>query len=257
MGGSCQRSSDVVSRAQKVLAVEDSGRMSDVPAPLEVAGIRNFGWVVPNLVARGEQPPLEASTFAALRELGIGSVVSLRPDGEQPTGKSAARWPEYFVQHERMLAEEAGLRFGHAPVEDFSAPTPDDVAQALSALDTSVAERPAAYVHCRAGAGRAGVISGAWLIAHGGSGNQAAALYEAFMQHVIETRQMSKDETYAMLLRVSQPHVWWALLQIAEALGSPVTRPFALLPPERPPQADSWPRTFAEALQPWTRAAGL
>ena len=231
--------------------------MSDVPAPMEVAGIRNFGWVVPNLLARGEQPPLEAATFHTLRELGIGSVVSLRPDREQPTGKSAARWPEYVVEQERELASQAGLRFAHAPVEDFSSPTPDQVAQGLRVLDRAVADRPAVYVHCRAGAGRAGVISGAWLIAHGGSGDQAAALYEAFMQHVIETRQMSADETYAMLLRVSQPQVWWALLEIAEALGSPVTRPFGLLPPQKPPQADTWPRTFAEALQPWTRAAGL
>jgi len=236
---------------------QDFERMSDVPAPIEVAGIRNFGWVVPNLLARGEQPPLEAATFEGLRELGIRSVVSLRPDREQPTGKSAARWPEYRVEDERELAQEAGLRFAHAPVEDFSAPTPDNVAHALKALDAEVADAPAVYVHCRAGAGRAGVISGAWLIAHGGSGNQAAALYEAFMQHVIEARQMSADETYAMLLRVSQPHVWWALLQIAEALGSPVTRPFGLLPPHKPPQADSWPRTFAEVLRPWTRAAGL
>jgi protein tyrosine phosphatase (PTP) superfamily phosphohydrolase (DUF442 family) len=231
--------------------------MSQLPAPMHVAGIRNFGWVVPNLLARGEQPPLERATFEALRELGIGSVVSLRPDREPPTASSAGRWPEYVVGEERRLAEVAGLRFAHVPVVDFSSPTPDNVAQALTALDEHVAEAPAVYVHCRAGAGRAGVIGGAWLIAHGGSGDQAAALYEAFMRHVIETRQMSADESLAMLLRVSQPHVWWALMQIAEALGSPVTRPFGLLPPERPPQADTWPRTFAEALQPWARAAGL
>lgn len=222
-----------------------------LPIPTEVAGIRNFAWVVPGLLARGEQPPLEASTFETLRDQGLHAVLSLRPDREPPTGTSAARWPEYIVEQERDLVEAAGMRFWHVPLEDFSPPTPDNIADALRVLDAQVAREPGVYVHCRAGAGRAAVVSGAWLIAHGGSGDRAAALYHAFMKDVWERREMTAEERHAMLVRVGQPQILWALHQIADALGSPVRQSFELLPPDRPEAADGWPRTFHQALQPW------
>src|SRR5437588_7062303 len=103
-----------------------------LPEPTEVAGIRNFAWVVPRLLARGEQPPLEKATFEALRDLGIRAVLSLRPDREPPTGRSASRWPEYVMEEERDLVEAAGLRFSHVPLEDFSAPAPDTIAISLT-----------------------------------------------------------------------------------------------------------------------------
>lgn len=222
-----------------------------LPEPTEIAGIRNFAWVVPRLLARGEQPPLEAPTFETLREMGIRAVLSLRPDREPPTGRSASRWPEYVMEDERDLVEAAGMRFSHVPLEDFSAPSPDTIATALKVLDAEVARDPGVYVHCRAGAGRAAVVSGAWLIAHGGSGDRAAALYHAFMKHVWVSREMSKDERHAMLLRVGQPQIWWALHEIADALCSPIVGSYDLLPPERPAAADEWPRTYHQALQPW------
>jgi len=223
-----------------------------LPTPDAVEGIRNFGWVVPGLVARGEQPPLTPEAFETLsKDHGIHAVLSLRPDREPPTLRSVLRWPEYIVEQERDLAEAAGMRFFHVPLEDFSAPSPDSIAAALTVLDAQVAREPAVYVHCRAGAGRAGVVSGAWLIAHGGSGDRAAALYEAFMQHVAESRQMSADEVREMQVRVGQPYVWWSLREIADALGSPIEGDYDMLPPERPPEADTWPRSYRAALQPW------
>jgi protein tyrosine phosphatase (PTP) superfamily phosphohydrolase (DUF442 family) len=224
---------------------------SRTPQPTLVAGIRNFAWVVPQLLARGEQPPLTPSTFETLRELGVSAVLSLRPDHEPPTPRSAQLWPEYIVQHERELAEAAGLRFRHVPIEDFSPPSPRNVADSLRVLDEEVSLGPGVYVHCRAGAGRAGVISGAWLIAHGGTGDDAAALYSAFMHHIAERGNLSADEIHTMRLRVSQPAVWWTLHEIASALGSPIVGEYDLLPPERPVQADTWPSTYWDALKEW------
>jgi uncharacterized protein (TIGR01244 family) len=224
---------------------------SHLPQPAEIAGIRNFGWVVPQLLARGEQPPLDSATFEALRTLGIRAVVSLRPDREPPTASSAARWPEYVVEHERDLANAAGMRFGHVPMEDWAAPTPNEIASALTVLDAEVAAAPAVFVHCRAGAGRAGVVSGAWLIAHGGTGDDAAALYESFMRHIAESRQMRPEEVRTMHIRVNQPYVWWAMQEIARALGSPISGEYDLLPAERPPHADAWPSSYWDALQNW------
>ncbi len=223
----------------------------DLSTPAHVAGIRNFGWAVPGLVARGEQPPLELATFEALRELGIRAVLSLRPDHEPPTPSSIQLWPEYIVERERDLVEAAGMRFFNVPLEDWSAPPPDSIADALTVLDTQVAREPGVYVHCRAGAGRAGVVSGAWLIAHGGTGDRAAELYELFMNNIAARRPMTAEELHVMRLHVGQQYVWWSLREIAHALGSPVRDGYDVLAPERPPEADAWPRSYWDALQPW------
>ena len=66
----------------------------DLRAPMAIAGIRNFGWVEPGVLARGEQPLLEEATFTGLRELGIRTIVSLRPDREPPPKVSRRNWPE-------------------------------------------------------------------------------------------------------------------------------------------------------------------
>jgi atypical dual specificity phosphatase len=225
----------------------------ELTEPRLLAGIRNFGWVRPGVLARGEQPPLEAATFEALHEQGIRTVMSLRPDREPPPVAGRRLWPEYHAEEEQQLVEAAGMQFRHVELEDFAAPAPHEVAQALTVLDEAVKSNPAVYVHCRAGAGRAAVISGTWLIANGGSGDEAARLYARFMDHIVTTIGFSADQTAEMQRRVGQPYVWWSLQQIASALGTPVTREFALLPPEQPARAEGWPEAYRELLRPWRK----
>src|ERR1700730_15439358 len=129
--------------------------MDRAEGPFAIAGIRNFGWVEPDVLARGEQPALIEESFLQVRELGIRTVVSLRPDREPPPCNGRRMWTEYHVEEEQDLVEQAGLGFGHAPMADFSAPAPDEVATALKVLDAAIADAAPAYVHCRAGAGRA------------------------------------------------------------------------------------------------------
>jgi protein tyrosine phosphatase (PTP) superfamily phosphohydrolase (DUF442 family) len=238
----------------RVVATDDP----PVAEPFAVTGIRNFGWVIPGLLARGEQPTLEAATFDSLRDLGIRSVLSLRPDREPPPRVNLRKWAEYRIEDEQRLVEQSGLRFRHVPLVDFSAPMPHQIAAALEVIDSAVADSAAVYVHCRAGAGRAGLVCGAWSVTHGRSGDHAAAAYERFMQYVATVSEMAPQDRPAMYRRVGQPYVWWALREIAHALGSPVTRePASLLPPERPPEADSWQQGYWDALQPWReRRAG-
>jgi protein tyrosine phosphatase (PTP) superfamily phosphohydrolase (DUF442 family) len=223
--------------------------------PRLLAGIRNFGWAVPGVLARGEQPALEAATFEALHAQGIRTIVSLRPDGEAPPAVARRIWPEYLVDDERRLAEASGMRFRHVPMDDFSAPTPHQVARALTAIDKAVQDAPAIYVHCRAGAGRAVVVSGAWMMAHGQAGDVVADMYERCMHHIAESVGLSGDEMRAMLRRVGQPFTWWAIRKIAAALDSPVTRDIDLLPPEQPPGAETW--AYREALAPWLGEGSL
>src|SRR4051812_17726388 len=193
--------------------------MHQLDGPHALAGIRNFVWVAPGVLARGEQPPLTDETFAALRAEGITALLSLRPHDEQPTPK---RPHAYDVHAEQALAAHHGMQFAHAPMADFSAPEPEALAAALRTLDGQLADGDAVYVHCRAGAGRASLVSGAWLIAHGAAGDEAARLYEAQMDHLGQSTGLSPDEWRTVLQRVGQPQVLWSLGEIARALGSPL-----------------------------------
>src|SRR5215207_2080609 len=223
--------------------------LSEWTEPRPVAGIRNFGWAVPGLLARGEQPALEPATFLALHEEGIRGVLSLRPDNEAPPSVARRMWPDYVVADEQRMVEAAGMQFRHVPLEDFSAPRPAEVARALEILDEVVAASPAVYVHCRAGAGRAAVVSGAWMVASGRSGDEAAAMYERCMHHIASSVGIA--DVRDMQQRVGQPFVWWALREILAALGSPATREIDLLPPVRPVGAETWADEYREALRPW------
>ena len=136
------------------------------------------------------------------------AVLSLRPDGEPPSRNASRPWPEYHLEEERVLAEASGLRFRNVPLTDFSAPPPDGVASALRVIDALVAERPGVYVHCRAGAGRAGLISASWAVTRGQSGDDAAESYLRFMEHIVSTRNLTDDEWAAFARRVGQPQVW-------------------------------------------------
>jgi protein tyrosine phosphatase (PTP) superfamily phosphohydrolase (DUF442 family) len=222
--------------------------------PRPLAGIRNFGWAIPGVLARGEQPALEVETFETLRAHGIRTVLSLRPDREPPPRLARRRWPAYHVEEEQRVVEAAGLHFRHVPLEDFAAPSPAEVAHALAVLDAAVAHiGPAVFVHCRAGAGRASVISGAWMVAGGRSGDEAASMYARVMRYISTSLKLSPEQTIEMQRRVRLPHVWWSVREIAAALGSPITRDFDLLPPDMPPEAaaGAWSEGYYREMRPW------
>ena|SRR5579864_5282917 len=228
------------------------------PIPTQLGSIRNFAWVEPGVLARGEQPALEAETFKALHEEGITAILSLRPDREPPSANSQRPWPEYIMEQEQGLAEGAGMRFRNVPITDFSAPSPEQVAEALKTIDALVEQNPGVYVHCRAGAGRAGLISGVWAVTRGQSGDTAADNYVRFMEHVGGAfgHNADPERWLAFLKRVGSPSIWWALREIVDALGSPITHPQPRLPePERPQEADHWEQKYRELLKPWRRHA--
>lgn len=223
-------------------------------SPSALGTIRNFAWVVPEALARGEQPELNDTVFGLLRDAGITAVVSLRPDREPPSANSRRPWPEYHVEEEQAIAEQVGMRFVHVPLADFSAPSPEQVASAFEALDDLVRGCERVYVHCRAGAGRAGLISGTWAVTRGKSGDDAADNYVRFMEHISDGLGFTDEQWAAFARRVGQPYIWWALREIVAALGSPVTREQPrLVPPEKPPESDHWEDGYRQMLEPWRR----
>ena len=224
--------------------------------PSTLGSIRNFIWVIPKVLARGEQPALEPEVFRLLRAEGISAILSLRPDREPPSANSRRPWPEYHVEEEQALAEQAGMRFANVPLEDFSAPPPERVAAALQAIDELVNDGRAVYVHCRAGAGRAGMVSGAWAVTRGRTGDDAADNYVRVMERIGQSFDYTDEQVWASFARrVGQPYIWWAMREIVAALGSPITREQPrLLPPEKPPDADHWEDGYRQLLEPWRRS---
>jgi hypothetical protein len=101
--------------------------------------------------------------------------------------------------------------------------------------------------------GRTSAVAGAWLIAQGGAANDAARMYVRFRTGVEARRGLRPTGPDAEERVVGRSHAWWGFLELARALGDPITEAFDFPPPTRPPEADRWARSYEQALQPWRR----
>lgn len=83
-------------------------------------------------------PQIALEDVAALRDAGFTTIVSNRPDGEDPGQPTAARFA--------AAAEAAGLAFGHIPVAGgFSRQDAEAMADALAGAEGPV------FAFCRSG----------------------------------------------------------------------------------------------------------
>ena len=115
-----------------------------------LGGIRNFGWLQAGWLARGEQPPLDDETLEALAAAGIQSVISLRAEAEREGPLDGRLVPQYAADLQRAACERAGLRFHHLGCTDFMAPSPEEVAQTLRAIDAMHLKDLLGQVHANA-----------------------------------------------------------------------------------------------------------
>jgi uncharacterized protein (TIGR01244 family) len=83
---------------------------------------------------------IAAEDMAAIKAKGFKSIISNRPDGEQPGQPSTAEI--------RQAAEAAGLSFRHVPIVSGMPMTGDDVAAMANALEEL--EGPV-FAYCRSG----------------------------------------------------------------------------------------------------------
>src|SRR6059036_144095 len=116
--------------------------------------------------------------FARLRKMGYSVVVSLECD----------RLNTFEIK-------DAGFEHKKICVEDFSAPTLDQVDAFLGFVDSKIAEGKKVLVHCFAGRGRTGTMLAAYLI-HQGMSSEAA---------VREIRQRA-GKAYGTLRGVIEPN---------------------------------------------------
>ena len=136
--------------------------------------MQRFYWVINGQLAGCSRPGAHGASIASdltvLREQGIESVLTLT---ETPV-----------LAHE---LEAAGLDALHLPVDDFHAPTTQQMLQALEYIDASLAENMPVAVHCLAGQGRTGTILAAWLLRSGLSADDAISEIRALTPGAIES----------------------------------------------------------------------
>jgi atypical dual specificity phosphatase len=109
----------------------------------------NFGWMIEKQLA-GVSYPRSEDAIALLRELGVRALLSL----------SQETVPADLIGKYQMQGE-------HLPVADFTAPTLEQVEQALAIIDNFLADGLPVAVHCGAGLGRTGTILACYLVSQG------------------------------------------------------------------------------------------
>lgn len=119
----------------------------------------NFSFIWEDLVAGSGHPGLGsrlASALSSLRENAITAILSL---SEDPL--------------ERALLQEFDFAYRHVPIADFTAPTPEQVEEAIRFIDEQTAQRHGVLVHCHAGMGRTGTLLACFLVSRGWSPDEA------------------------------------------------------------------------------------
>jgi len=115
---------------------------------LRIAGVPNSGKINDHLY-RGAQP--RDAGLLELKKLGVTTIVNLRGEDPEKSG-----WEE-------KRAESLGIRFVHIPVDGWSPPTNEQVAQFLSLFRENTQEK--VFVHCRYGDDRTGVFVASYRMA--------------------------------------------------------------------------------------------
>ncbi len=124
----------------------------------------NFSWVVPGKLA-GCARPSGRPDIAFLATQGVRALVRL------------AR-PREGVLHPRDM-QEAGIEDYYEPVEDFTAPSQEQIDRLVAFIQSRINGGKAVAVSCGAGHGRTGTVLSCYLVSTGMSADEAVAAMHA------------------------------------------------------------------------------
>lgn len=122
----------------------------------------------------------------------------------RPYGRDQGLWPWLAQQGIKLvvslttIAPDAnvlaslGMDLLHVPVEDFSAPTADDIDRFLQTARFYRHEHKPIVVHCGAGMGRTGTMIACYLVDGGMPAEQAIALVRKRRPGSIETQDQEQ-----------------------------------------------------------------
>lgn len=127
-----------------------------------------FTWIDKPKLAALARPDREDMLW--LRQQGIDMLISLTED------------PPF-----RRDVDEAGLLLYHLPVEDMTAPTLEELEQAVRTIARAHQQGLGVAVHCAAGLGRTGTVLAAWFVQQGDSPAEAMRRIRRLRPGSIET----------------------------------------------------------------------
>lgn len=131
----------------------------------------NTYWVVPGKFLVGEHPSRDdiettRKRVAELIRFGVRSIVDLTADGDARIAYAP------LLESEAILYQTVVNRMNF-PIDDFSAPSINQMAAILAWIDNEIAAGKLVYGHCLAGIGRTGMMVGCFLVNQGYTGEAA------------------------------------------------------------------------------------
>ncbi|RSN77702.1 MAG: hypothetical protein DSO07_09510 [Thermoproteota archaeon] len=148
---------------------------------------RNFSWVNNWLAASAI--PDDIRQILWLKERGFEFIISL----------------EELDKEIESFIEEVGIKRFYFPVEDFSAPSVDDLMRITDLL--MELEGRKVLIHCYAGCGRTGTVLAAYMIRKGMSAEEAISYVRSMRPCSIETEEQELSLIYfEMASRAKMPY---------------------------------------------------